>query len=258
MLGTIMIFVAAISFFISWFVTDSSRWALWIATVLTVLVGAAGLAIEFAGAVFFGIGGFVTMFLSFFVLDGLFLWLVLGGFACCALATIEYEKPGWLSLVLALTLFVLEFYTPWHPVRAAIQHPVDAAVVIALYFAIGTAWIAGKWWFHINWIGDKFDEVKAECIEAAKKNGIDFINDAGELTERGMMQMYSLAARKIGERQLPLQVGQHKSELYMWWICWPLSLIWTFANDPVKRLWRFVYRELGTVLQSMSDRRFKI
>lgn len=196
--------------------------------------------------------------LSFFVLDGIFLWLVVIGFAVATVATIEYESPKWCTVVIAVTLFVLEFYSPWHPVRTAIHHPVDAVVIVAIYFAIGTAWIVGKWWFHINWVGDKFDEIKDDCAKRAAQHGADYRNADGSLNAQGIAKMYEIAAGRLNEWRLPLQVSQHKGELYMWWLCWPLSVAWTCLNDPVKRLWRFVYRELGTLLQRMSDRRFKM
>ena len=193
---------------------------------------------------------------SFFLLDGLFLWVLLGGFGVLALVSMEYEKPGWYTTVLCAAAAFLEFCTPWHPITQALHHPVYAATLVSLYFVAGTFWIVIKWTSHVYLVKRKFDAVKDDA--GNKITGPQFRNPDNSLTADGREKLYQVAAFQIGERELPLRVSRHKSEMYMWWACWPLSMFWTALNDPIKRLWWFVYDQIGNTLQNISNRAFKI
>ena len=205
-----------------------------------------------------------TLFGSLFLVDGVFLWLALGIFAVLTLVTVEYEKPGWCTVLIAIAVGFMQFYTAYHPVTFAIQYPLYAVTIVALYFAAGTGWIVLKWLSHVYSVRDRFNTIKQSIIDELKTfkvsatNTTGYIAADGTLTADGVTLLYERAARRLGETNLPLKVNDHKGQLYMWWICWPLSLFWTVLNDPIKRLWWFIYNQIGGLLQGISDRAFKI
>ncbi len=174
------------------------------------------------------------------VFDGLLLWSLVGVLSVLTLVTMEFEKPGWCTFLIIAALGIFEFYTNYHPVTFALQHPIDALVVVAIYFATGTLWMVIKWISHVYIVRDKFSEFKKQY---------------GDINDRQLF--YAKASNAFGY-SIPLKVSNHKSELYMWWLVWPLSLVWTIINDPIKRIWHFVYHQFGDVLQRISDRAFKI
>lgn len=49
----------------------------------------------------------------------------------------------------------------------------------------------------------------------------------------------------------------HKARIMIWMAWWPWSMLWTLLNDPIKRLFRAIYRALLTRLQKISERAFR-
>ncbi len=234
-----------------------------------------GLGAVFAGGealvitLFEGIYG--MFHLPFLILDGIFLWGALGVASILTLMSIEYEKPGWCTIVVLVTLAALEIYSGWHPITFAIQNPVVALTMVAAYFAAGTLWIVLKWLSHVYSVRDKFLEIKDGIMNNLLTMDQTNVRDDARLywklaedgiqkvlTDVGVSRLYREAAGQLGEVALPLKVSEHKAQLYMWWLCWPLSLIWTFVNDPIKRIWHFVYSQVGDLLQNISNRAFKL
>jgi hypothetical protein len=206
----------------------------------------------------------------FLLLDGLMLYGAIGVFSLLALVSMEYEKPGICTVIVIIALGVLEYYSSLHPLTFAYHNPIDAAVLVALYFCVGTGWIIVKWFSHVYKVRDRFNEVKQDCIKNVRempdqysgrtttKTKADFVNTDGSLTAEGMRLVYDQAAMRIGERHLPLLASEHKGEMYMWWLLWPLSLGWTLLSDPITRLWHFVYNLFGGVMQRISDHAFRL
>jgi hypothetical protein len=142
------------------------------------------------------------------------------------------------------------------PLSFAYQHPIHAVIIMGGYFAVGSLWFNIKWFSHVYKVRDRFNAVKQDCIDDLKRvdrDGFNFEAD-GALTNVGKQRIYKAAALRIHERSLPLQVSDHKAEIYVWWLCWPLSLFWTTLNDPITRLWNFVYSMFGNWMQRISDR----
>jgi hypothetical protein len=104
-----------------------------------------------------------------------------------------------------------------------------------------------KWTSHVYAVGRRFDAIK----ESIKTGLGESVNGA-----EGQALFYQKAATRLGERSIPLRVSDHKAELYMWWACWPLSMVWTLLDDPLKRTWYFVYDNIGGLLQRISNNRF--
>jgi hypothetical protein len=222
-------------------------------------------------------------FLASMEFDGIVLWIALGMLGVLTLVAIENEKPWWFTILLGSTMALLEFETTIKTMTFAYNHPLFAAECVVAYFVIGTAWIALKWISHVHWIGGKFDKIKDKIqrdiisdykgssyytggVSARDRSEpVDgpYVNKDFTLNNAGLYKLYHTASVAIGlRRPLPLQVSEHKTELYLWWLGWPLSMFWTILNDPIKRLvngvWNFVYNKIGRFLQEISNKRFKI
>jgi hypothetical protein len=192
----------------------------------------------------------------FMILDGFLLYIVILGFAVVELIAMEQDRPGSVTAIFIVALLVLQFCSHIQPLSFAFNHPGQALIIVGSYFVVGSIWIIVKWLSHVYTVRDRFNAVKQECIDELKRadqRNINFAAD-GTLTDDGKLRIYKLGALKINERNLPLLVSQHKSDMYMWWVVWPLSLFWTVLNDPITRLWNFVYNMFGNWMQKVSDR----
>jgi hypothetical protein len=187
----------------------------------------------------------------FMILDGFLLYAVILGFAIIELIAMEQDRPGMATGILIVALVVLQFCSTVQPLSFAYHHPVHALIIAGGYFAIGSIWIILKWFSHVYKIRDQFNAIKQDCINQLNQ---DYFLADGSLTEDGKKKVYRIAAIRLQERDLPLQVSEHKGEIYMWWLCWPLSSFWTVLNDPITRLWNFVYSLFGNWMQRISDR----
>jgi hypothetical protein len=205
---------------------------------------------------------------SFILIDGFLFWLLFGAFSVLSIVAIEKESPSFCTGIVAAFLILLEFFSPYHPISFIFHNPRDAIVIVLLYIIAGAGWIVVKWLSHVYTVRDRFNEAK-DGIIAGFKNQIKYtsgyvgdrtvlFNDDGTLNAEGMERLYSEGARRVGEARLPLQVTQHKSEIYMWWLCWPLNMFWTLLNDPIRRIGNFIYHLLGDTLQNISDHAFKL
>lgn len=199
--------------------------------------------------------------LPFMMFDGLLLYAIIGSFCIIELISMEYEKPGICTGILIIALIVLELCSSLKPLSFVYEHPLHALIIVGAYFAAGSLWIVIKWVSHVYKVRDRFNAVKQDCIREIghpSPDPLKFFNTDDSLNEAGKQRVYWIAAQKIGEKQLPLQVAQHKAQIYTWWLCWPLSLFWTLLDDPITRLWNFVYNLFGRWMQRISDRSIEL
>ncbi len=200
---------------------------------------------------------------DFLFTDVVMLWMILGCVAIAVLITIEKRQLGICNMLLIVTLTFFQLFTPFKPFTYAVQHPQAITADILGYITIGVLYMYIKWRRHVSLIGRKFDQIKASLRKTMEKestssnsnNGGYFIGDvSGPLTETGRARLYRLAALELGVNRLPLQVSEHKSLLYLWWLCWPLDMLWTLINDPIRALWRLIYDTIKGHFQAVADR----
>jgi hypothetical protein len=121
---------------------------------------------------------------------------------------------------------------------------------------IGTVWIFTKWYSYCNIILDKLYEHKDNIISSMQTyKNVSYFQEDGSLTKEGTQYLYERISGKLGV-DIPLKVKNHKSLFYMWWVGWPISLFWTFCDDPLRRFWNFIYNLIGGSLQRISDKVF--
>lgn len=203
------------------------------------------------------------------LLEGLYLWLIMVGLSIAALFFAENESPKFCTTTIIAALLILEFCTTIHPISSAVNDPVTAALYIAGYIALGTAYIFLKWTSFVYSIRSKFYDIKQDVIESMWKNSDRFgdkkeslfLNasdeSSRELTDDGIDQLYSSSASRLHVSSLPLEVREYKATIYMWWAIWPISGLWTVVNDPVRRIGNFIYNMSHNTLQRISTNAFK-
>lgn len=52
------------------------------------------------------------------------------------------------------------------------------------------------------------------------------------------------------------RVKNSKWKIYMWIAYWPWSGLWTLIHDPIKRILKFIYRQIKGLLKNIYDRQF--
>jgi hypothetical protein len=98
--------------------------------------------------------------------------------------------------------------------------------IVMIYLIIGLVWSFVKWYFYLL--------NKKEKLE-------DLIT---------MNSNYEL-----NQYDIP-KAGENKDKIILWMSYWPWSAIWTIINDPVRKIFNWIYTKFSSIYQKMSDKIF--
>lgn len=232
----------------------------------------------------------LAIFYSLIAISGLYFWIVMGGMFIGILFCDTHNRPGAFTTVILAMLAILEFGTNIHPITFIFHDPITAALYVSGYVAIGIIYIFLKWTSFVYSFRSKFDDIKQKLLDQIVEYERNYsanckpskgmspgwlnsesINNIGDkdwkasfldLSEIGTMRLYEKASCELKVNRVPLQVRDYKFRLYMWWAAWPLSMIWTIINDPIRRfanwIWKLIYETTHDTLQRISTNAFKI
>ena len=136
----------------------------------------------------------------------------------------------------------------------------------AAYFALGAVWGVIKWWIFCRDRLEDYEEARAEFL---KKKGqpagtkvvpVELRAEWKSTLERSSPLVKGVALSRMphdsGNLSETPQVRTHKAKIMRWMPFWVVSIIWSFINDFVKRVFRTIYQKLSAFLQSISDKMF--
>jgi hypothetical protein len=131
-------------------------------------------------------------------------------------------------------------------------------IFVGLYFVIGTIWSVIRWAILCNYLFREYYESKQEWLESRdiigtmqipedlKEAWLDYIRH--HPFERNK-QRYILGVAPIA--------SCHKSEIMIWMIYWPLSLIDFAIGDLLVEIFKKIYMAISGLLQKISNRIFQ-
>ncbi len=154
-------------------------------------------------------------------------------FAVLALLT-ETERFGWASVAVAGSVALAQ-WMHWADIWGFLKANVlVSALYLGGYVVAGVVWSFVKWFSFLMRFRDVLKEVKV--------HGSDHY---GARTYRGVSLERKPAA------------AESKGKITAWMIFWPFSVVGTVLNDPVKRLFTFLFGRFKHLYQRMADRVFK-
>jgi hypothetical protein len=155
-------------------------------------------------------------------------WILICILAIILIALAEAGALGWATGV-ALAIGGLLIYTGfiagpaiWLFIKA---NPLIVVSLLVVYILAGTVWSVIKWWFFVR-------KNRREQEESKKKH-------PNSVTIR-----------------IP-QVGDYKSKITTWMTFWPLSLLWTMIDDPIRAIFLHIYHGISNKLQAIANNAFK-
>ncbi len=173
----------------------------------------------------------------------------------------ETENFGWATVTLIATAVgSVLLHRLWPDIPSVLDfvrdHGVFTLVYVGAYLAIGIAWSFAKWFSYLMSFRDTFRtqkeafikskglnpdaQVPVEMQEELKK----FIQDNVGWGNQHRTQLYSM------ERP---RASKNKARITAWASFWPFSFVGTFLNDPVRRLFNFLFNQFKALYQRMSD-----
>lgn len=176
------------------------------------------------------------------------------------LISVASERPymGFLSLL--LTCGFLDYFYQAGIYSSIIHNPGLFAGLVAGYVLVGVLWSFPKWWFYVHSIKDAY----VKSLAAYKKT--NRIPENQKLDSQQIHEFYysrSFEAdgffeprRKYWGEIMPLQASKNKNKILVWMMYWPLSVLWTLINDPVRKAFMFVFEHVKGVYQLITAKAF--
>lgn len=197
------------------------------------------------------------MWAEIFVVGTFWFWALVAAASVILFALIECERFGWATTTLILAFLALHLLGDFNILTALRNDPTTVGLVVLGYFAAGTIWAVGKWWFFVKRLRRQYEKSKRAFLE---ENGLQ-----GSIVPDQLKAEWSRHADRIrvgyGRHHYLCgcapKVSDHKGQVLGWMIYWPWSLVWTIINDPVIRLFKWIYRQIQGLLQGISDRAFR-
>jgi hypothetical protein len=188
--------------------------------------------------------------LALFTFAGIGFWLFIAAFVILEIIALEYESATYATLVLIFSATILAFLSHTNPLTWSAQHPLMLVGAVLSYFVGGTVWSIAKWYFYVKGKSVQVRTIVAQYLAEARVGTVAELNDM----RRGVL---TTQIKQTGLTTTAPQVTKHKALILLWMTYWPVSMVWTLINDPVKKVFTAIYIRIGTFMQSISDRIFK-
>ncbi|KKM93267.1 hypothetical protein LCGC14_1210040 [marine sediment metagenome] len=185
------------------------------------------------------------MWFPFFLVGGFWFFALVGLVCLALLVAVETESPFWAASALIGFGLALHFLGDLNVFSWLIKNPLRTALCVGGYFVTGALWSVGKWWFFVRNKRDKYNERRRDFISA---NDLEFsaaIPPEHQKDFKRHMKFDSYGG-------MP-DARAHKSRILTWMTYWPWSMVWTLINDPIKKLFRMIYRRLQRVYDKISE-----
>lgn len=186
---------------------------------------------------------------EFLVLSHPIIWVpILIAFLVVETILVEKDSYGWATLVFGGTLVALQAFSDVKPFTLATQNPWAFLIIVAAYFAGGGLYSIVKWYSYTKKIEDKIGD---EVEEKLRGVSAESLAADSSILNRALSNAKSRYATGL---TYPLLVSEHKAKITAWMAYWPISGIFTLLDDPIRRIFRAIYRRMAGTLQGISDR----
>lgn len=187
----------------------------------------------------------------------LLLLIVLCVFFVVATILMEVEHFGFATLTLVATLIGLQCFHLLDVLSYVVHHTVETLMYTAGYLLAGIIWSFVKWFSFLMRFRDRY----RECRNTFFKDNNLQVGTPLSPEMASALNTYLARQDYYGEfRGNPLtakpKAVKNKSRIVAWMSLWPFSVIGTLLNDPVKRLFKFLFNSFKALYQQMADRVF--
>jgi hypothetical protein len=171
----------------------------------------------------------------------------------------EVEHFGWATVTMLLTLVgsvVCGHY--WHTYSIldfVRDHGLWTLAYAGAYVVVGVGWSFVKWFSYLMSFRDAFREQKeAFCKERSLDPKAPIPEDKMVAFDEHLRRVYWSNSHKaqLLSRERP-RAARNKARITAWSAFWPFSVVGTVLNDPVRRLFNFLFNQFKALYQKMSD-----
>lgn len=126
------------------------------------------------------------------------------------------------------------------------EHPLYLPCIAVAYYLIGVGWSFIRWASHLRTEADQLLEDKDEWIR--QHAGVGGWSNGKKIEKpQDAEQAWWNHVQEARPR-----AKNNKALIITWMSYWPLSFVWTVANDPVRRGFEYLYGQVAHVFENMS------
>ena len=187
---------------------------------------------------------------TIFILIGLAIFVILATFLT------ENEQFGWATIMLVASLVTVQLLHVVDILHYVQGHAGETMLYVAGYILVGVLWSFVKWFLYLMNFREKFRDCKAAFLYSKKLNPygqvpLEYIEGFNMYLNSVLRYSDDLSFRG-GAIKRP-QAADNKSRIIAWMSLWPVSFIGTMLNDPMRRLFNFLFSFFRSLYQRMAD-----
>lgn len=193
-----------------------------------------------------------------FVIGSFWFWALIAAEIILLFVFIENENGigAWVSL--AIFAACLQWMGNTDIIGYVVQNPLAILAILAAYFLIGGVWGIVKWWVFLR---DRLEDYQEAREKFLRNQGLDpSIKELPQETKVKWKKWLSDNTKWDGEDHRRLdeapRARTNKARIMRWMSFWPISMIWSFLDDFVKRVFKTIYQRIAGFLQRMADNMF--
>lgn len=179
---------------------------------------------------------------------GVLFWIFVSIVALVLFIVVANEKPGWATIYVVVTLVLLAWLGDFNLWKVVTHEPWWAVALFAAYVVLGVSWSFWKWWFFVTDKRDKFLELKNRYEKVVKDD-----KPESEYCHLDYDCSLNHLRREMELNKKP-RARDNKARILTWTIYWPWSFVWTIIDDPLKKLFKYIYKKLQAVYQKIADK----
>jgi hypothetical protein len=183
---------------------------------------------------------------------------------CLAIAAIvatfltETENFGWATLVLIVSVAAAQLFHVINLLTFVSEHGLTTVLYILGYLGVGIVWSFIKWFSFLLSFRDKFRTLKEEYLTGLNLNPKGQVPleklSAFQQFVSDQYSRYDYTSSEAGMSSLKKpRASKNKARIVSWMSLWPCSFLGTLLNDPVRRLFNFLFHNFKALYQRMSD-----
>ena len=194
-----------------------------------------------------------------FIIGSVGFWILAAVVSILMFYFLEYDESFRASLTLIVTILFL-FWFGNLSFSYISANPLQFLAFVAGYFVAGAVWTIVKWWFFVYRIREGYDRIKEGYLRKEGINGDripENLRDKWYDYLRQSTEWHSNLINLGRNGVEPPKPNDFKSRIYSWMVFWPWSMVYTLIDDPVRKIFRFIYRNIRHLLESISTHAFR-
>lgn len=169
----------------------------------------------------------------------------------------EVEHWGWATATLIGSVVAAQVFHVADVWGYITHNGVQTLLLVLGYLVAGVVWSFIKWFSFLMKFRDEYRSIKASWLE---KNGIPqdqaLTIEQAEHLRRYLADRWTHTFYGNSFAEKP-KAAKNKRRITAWMSFWPFSLAGTLINDPIRRLFTWLFNTLKAGYQKVSDHVFR-